>query len=161
MMIKSHKDFYAGLSFCVIGIAFAAGATNYTIGTGARMGPGYFPVMLGVILALMGAVIMVASLGSHPVEDGRIGKWAWGPLGYIIGANLLFGLAIGGLPQLHIPSLGMIVGIYALVLVSSMASSKFRLHKVLVLATVLSIGSYLAFIVLLKLQIPVWPSFIV
>ncbi len=160
MMIKNQKDLFAGLMYFVMGIAFAIGATSYNVGTGARMGPGYFPIMLGVLLALIGAVIMFTSLGSRPVESGRIGRWAWKPVAYIIGANLLFGMALGGIPKLHIPALGMIVGIYALVLVASLASNTFRLHKVLMLATVLAIGSYMAFIVLLGLQIPVWPSFI-
>lgn len=159
--IKSQKDFFAGLLFGLMGAAFAIGATTYNVGTGARMGPGYFPIMLGILLVLMGVAIMLTSLGSRPVEDGRIGTWAWKPVSYIIGANLLFGVALGGLPKLHIPAMGMIVGIFALVIVSSLASSAFRLHKVLLLATVLSIGSYLAFVVLLKLQIPVWPSFII
>ena len=52
MKIKSQKDFFSGLMFTVVGAAFAYGATSYTIGTGARMGPGYFPLLLGVILAL-------------------------------------------------------------------------------------------------------------
>ena len=51
MKIKSQKDFFSGLMFTVVGAAFAYGATSYTVGTGARMGPGYFPLLLGVILA--------------------------------------------------------------------------------------------------------------
>ena len=46
MRIKSQKDFFAGLLYMGIGIAFAWGATNYNIGDGARMGPGYFPLVL-------------------------------------------------------------------------------------------------------------------
>jgi len=60
--IKSQKDFFSGLLFTVVGASFAYGATSYTIGTGARMGPGYFPLMLGVILALIGAVILFKAL---------------------------------------------------------------------------------------------------
>jgi len=160
MMIRNQKDFFGGMLFSAMGIAFAIGATNYNVGTGARMGPGYFPIMLGVILAFIGVVIMLTGLKGNASEEARIGRWAWRPLGYIIGANLLFGVALGGLPRLHIPALGMIVGIYALVIVASMASDTFRWHRVLILATVLALGSYLAFIVLLNLQIPVWPSFI-
>ena len=48
MNIKSQKDFFSGLMFLVVGVAFAWGATTYKVGTGARMGPGYFPLMLGV-----------------------------------------------------------------------------------------------------------------
>ncbi|NBS72532.1 MAG: tripartite tricarboxylate transporter TctB family protein, partial [Betaproteobacteria bacterium] len=62
MNIKSQKDFFSGLMFGVVGIAFAWGATNYTVGSAARMGPGYFPLLLGVILAIFGAIIMFYSL---------------------------------------------------------------------------------------------------
>ncbi len=54
----------------------------------------------------------------------------------------------------------MIIAIYALVLISSLAGNEFDLKKVLALATVLAVGSYVAFILALKLQIQVWPTFI-
>ena len=50
MRIKSQKDFFAGLMFSVVGVGFAIGASTYSIGEGARMGPGYFPLMLGIVL---------------------------------------------------------------------------------------------------------------
>ena len=56
--------------------------------------------------------------------------------------------------------MGLIVAIYALVLIASKAGDNFKLRDVLILSTILAIGSYLAFIVLLKLQMPVWPTFI-
>ena len=62
MNIKSQKDFFSGVMFCVVGGAFAFGATKYSIGQGARMGPGYFPLLLGVILAILGAIILFKSL---------------------------------------------------------------------------------------------------
>ncbi len=61
--IKNEPDFYCGLMFTVAGIAFAWGATNYTVGDAARMGPGYFPLMLGVLMALVGLVITFTALG--------------------------------------------------------------------------------------------------
>ena len=54
MNIKSQKDFFSGLMFMGVGVAFAWGASSYTIGNGARMGPGYFPLALGVLLAILG-----------------------------------------------------------------------------------------------------------
>ena len=57
MKIKSQKDFFSGLLYTLVGAAFAYGATSYNIGTGARMGPGYFPLLLGSILAIIGASI--------------------------------------------------------------------------------------------------------
>lgn len=160
MKIKSQKDFFSGLMFSGVGAAFAIGATNYTVGNGARMGPGYFPLLLGVLLSIMGVAIMFKALTVQTPDGDKIGAWAWRPLGYIIAANLLFGVLLGGLPSIKVPAMGMVAGIYGLTIVASLAGDRFNLKEVLVLATILSIGSYLAFIVLLKLQFPVWPTFI-
>ena len=160
MKIKSQKDFFAGLMFMVVGIAFAWGATNYTIGEGARMGPGYFPLMLGILLAIIGVVVVFTALVVETEDGEKIGKWAFKPLAFIIGANIVFGLCLGGIPKLGIPALGLIVGIYALTFIAALAGDEFKAKEVGILATVLAIGSYLAFVVALKLQFPVWPSFI-
>ena len=160
MNIKSQKDFFSGLMFAVIGGAFAYGATSYTIGTGARMGPGYFPLVLGVMLALLGSAVMFKALVVETADGEKIGKWAWKPLFYIIAGNLLFGILLGGLPSLKLPAMGLIAAIFGTTLVVSKAGETFNLKEVLVLSTVLSIGSYMAFVVLLKLQFPVWPTFI-
>ena len=160
MKIKSQKDFFAGLMFMVTGIAFAWGATNYSIGEGARMGPGYFPLMLGILLAIIGAAVVFSALVVETEDGDKIGSWAWRPLGFIIGANVLFGICLGGIPKIGFPSLGLIIGIYVLTFVSSLASDEHNNKEVAVLATVLAVMSYLAFIVLLKLQFPVWPSFL-
>jgi len=160
MKIKSQRDFYSGLMFMVVGAAFAWGATTYTIGEGARMGPGYFPLMLGLLLAGMGGFITFEALVVDTEDGEPIGKWAWQPLAFIIGANLLFGILLGGLPSVGLPAMGMIIAIYGLTFVSALAGDEFNLKEVAILATVLAIGSYLAFIVLLKLQFQVWPTFI-
>lgn len=160
MNIKSQKDFFSGLMFMAVGIAFAWGATTYKVGDGARMGPGYFPLMLGVLLAILGAVITFKAMVVETEGGDRIGAWAWKPLFFIITANLIFGVLLGGLPSFKIPAMGLIVGIYALTFIAAMAGEEFKFKEVLILATVLAIISYLAFIVLLKLQFPVWPAFI-
>ena len=160
MQIKSQKDFFSGLMFLVVGVAFAWGASSYSIGTGARMGPGYFPLILGILLAILGAVIAFKAMTVDTPDGQKIGALAWKPLTYVIGANILFGVMLGGLPSVGLPAMGMIAGIYALTIVASLAGSEFKWKEVLVLATILSIGSYLAFVVLLKLQFPVWPAFI-
>jgi hypothetical protein len=157
--IKSQKDFFAGLMFCIIGAAFAIGAYSYSMGEGARMGPGYFPRLLGVLLAILGSVILFKSLTVATADGDKIGSIAWKPLVCIIGANLLFGVCIGGLPVIKFPALGMMVGIYVLTFVASIAAEQYKPVEVFILATVLAIISYLAFIVLLKLQFPVWPAF--
>jgi len=158
--IKSQKDFFSGLMFTVVGVAFAWGATTYTVGTGARMGPGYFPLMLGILMALIGLGIMFTGLSVETTDGEKIGKWAWKQVVFILGANLAFGILLGGLPSIGVPAMGMIIAIYALVIISSLAGHEFKLPSVLILATVLAIGSYVAFIWALKLQIQVWPTFI-
>ena len=160
MKIKSQKDFWSGLMFLAFGVAFAWGATNYTVGEGARMGPGYFPLMLGILLSLIGAFIVFEALVVETEDGEKIGKWAWKPLFFIIFSNLVFGVLLAGLPKFGIPAMGLIVAIYALTFIASMAGEEHNNKQVAILATVLAIGSYLAFILLLKLQFPVWPSFI-
>lgn len=160
MLIKSQKDFFSGLMFTAVGASFAIGATSYSVGSGGRMGPGYFPLLLGVILAIMGAIIMFKALVVETPDGDKIGKWAYKPLFFIISANLLFGVLLGGLPSIGLPAMGLIAAIFGMTIVASLAGDDFRLKEVLVLSVVLSIGSYLAFIVLLKLQFPVWPTFI-
>ena len=160
MNIKSQKDFFSGLMFMGIGVAFAWGASTYNVGSGARMGPGYFPLMLGVLMAILGAVITFKSLVVEVEGGDRIGKWAWKPLIFIILANLIFGVLLGGLPAFKLPAFGMILAIYALTFVSSMAEPGWKVKNTFILATVLAAGSYLAFVVVLKLQFPIWPAFI-
>jgi hypothetical protein len=158
--IKSQKDFFSGLMFSAVGAAFALGATTYTVGNGARMGPGYFPLMLGILLAIPGGHRHVQSPGG----GNRWGRQDW---------KVCLETAVlchrveravrhpaGGLPSLKIPAMGLVAAIYGLTVVASLAGERFNLKEVLILATILSIGSYLAFIVLLKLQFPVWPTFI-
>jgi len=158
--IKSQKDFFSGLMFTAVGVGFAWGAVGYNVGTGARMGPGYFPLMLGIVLAILGGLIMFKALVVETEDGDKIGKWAWKPLVFIISANLLFGIMIGGLPSIGLPPMGLVAGIFALTIVASLAGDTFKLKEVLVLSAVLALGSYLAFVMLLKLQFPVWPTFI-
>jgi hypothetical protein len=159
MNIKSQKDFFSGLMFMCVGVAFAWGASTYNVGNGARMGPGYFPLMLGILLALLGGLITFKALVVETIDGEKIGKFAWKPLFFIITANLVFGASIGGLPSVGMPPLGLIVGIYLLTFIASHAGEEFNLKAVAVLATILAFMSYMAFIVLLKLQFPVWPAF--
>ena len=160
MNIKSQKDFFSGVMFMGVGVAFAWGANNYNVGDAARMGPGYFPLMLGVLMTILGVAITFKALVVETMGGDKIGKWAWKPLIFIILANLVFGVLLAGLPNIKFPAFGMIVGIYALVFIASIAEPGWRVKNTFILATVLAVGSYLAFVVALKLQFPVWPAFI-
>ena len=160
MNIKSQKDFFSGVVFMAVGGAFAWGATTYTVGTGARIGPGYFPLMLGLLLAIIGAVVAFKALVVETEDGDKIGKWIWRPVGYIVAANVAFGVLLGGLPSLKIPAMGMVIAIIALTLIAAKAGTEFILKEILILAAILVAGSYVTFILLLKLQIQVWPTFI-
>lgn len=159
MRVKNQKDFAAGMLYSAIGTAFAIGAKNYQLGTSARMGPGFFPLMLGIILALIGVVLALKSLrGEHP--EGRIGIWSLKPLFFIILSNLLFGVLLGGLPAIGLPSMGLLVAIFVLTVIAARAGAEFVLKEALILGIILSASSYFLFVVLLSLPFQVWPAFI-
>lgn len=152
MKIKSQKDFWSGVMFVVVGLAFAWGATNYSMGSAARPGPGYFPVGLGMLLALLGAAIVLQSLVVDTPDGDRIGPWPLKQAVIILGAVAVYGVAI--------PRLGMALSLPLLIGISSLASGEFRWKEVLVNSIVLTVGSWLIFIKGLGLTIPLWPTFI-
>jgi hypothetical protein len=150
--IKSQKDFWSGLMFIVVGVSFTIGATNYSFGSSARPGPGYFPFGLGILLAILGAFVLFKAL-TIETEDGEpIGKWAFRPLVWICSSVAVFGWAL--------PHLGMIVALPILVVVAAAAGDEFHWGEALMNAAILTVGSYFIFIYGLKLTIPLWPSFI-
>jgi hypothetical protein len=78
-----------------------------------------------------------------------------------LGANLLFGALLGGMPSIGLPSFGLVVAIFGLTGVALLAdAASFNLRRLLVLSGILAGGSYVVFISLLNLQLPVWPAFI-
>jgi len=152
LKIKSQKDFWSGLMFVVVGVAFAWGATNYSFGASARPGPGYFPFGLGILMAVLGAFILFKAVTIEVEGGDRIGAWAWKPLGIIVFSVASFGW--------FLPHLGMVVALPILVVISSLAGDEFHWRDALINAIVLTIGSWVIFIYGLKLTIPLWPSFV-
>lgn len=158
--IRNQQDFFSGLLFMAVGIAFAWGATSYDIGSADQMGPGYFPRLLGILSILTGIAVAAKAVGRGTDEEALVGPWALKKLALIIGANLIFGAMIGGLPSIGLPPMGLILGVYALVFTASLAGDEFRLREVLVLATVMGIAVYVICIKLLRLYVPLWPPFV-
>lgn len=158
MALNSQKDFFSGLMFCALGGAFALGARNYEIGDAARMGPGYFPLMLGGLLVLLGAAITVKSFSATTSGSDPVGAFAWRPLIFILLANVLFGVLLVGLPSVGLPAMGMFVAIFVLTMVASLARREFSFKEAAIQGVVLAVGSYLVFVVGLNLQFPVWPA---
>ena len=151
MTIKSQRDFLSGLMFIVTGVVFAIGATNYSMGTSARPGAGYFPLMLSVILALLGAVVLFKALTIETVGGDPVGDIAWRPLLVTVASIAVFGLAL--------PRLGMFMTIPLLIIMISFASNEFNWKGVLISCVVLTAGSWVIFIWGLNLTIPLMPAF--
>lgn len=149
--IKNPQDFCAGLLFIVCGSAFAWGASGYRWGSSAQPGPGYFPLLLGLLLAVLGAFVLWRSLVLEVDGGGRIGPWAWRPLLLVAGSVVLFGWTL--------PHLGLFVAVPLLVVGASLASTEWRWRETLLSALVLSIASWAIFNHGLQLRLPLWPAF--
>jgi hypothetical protein len=151
LKIKSERDFWSGLMFVIVGVGFAWGATNYKLGSSANPGPGYFPLGLGLLLAVLGAMVLFKAMTIESAGGDPIGAVAWKPLVTILLSVLVFGLAL--------PRLGLAVALPLLVLLASVAGDEFSLRGVIVSAVVLTVGCWAIFILGLKLVIPLWPTF--
>jgi hypothetical protein len=152
MKIKSQRDFWSGLMFLVVGVAFAWGATEYSFGTSARPGPGYFPFGLGILLALLGGLVLFKALTLESEGGDPIGAIAWRPLLIIVLAIAVFGAAL--------PRLGLACTLPITIVLSSLAGTDSRWRDVLISSVVLTVGSWALFILGLKLTIPLWPIYI-
>jgi hypothetical protein len=149
--IRDQKNFATGVLYMAVGGGFAAGATFYNLGSPDRMGPGYFPFWLGLLLAAIGAIVLFASLRTGTKADA-LPRLDWKALGWILLAITLFGVLL--------MRLGFVASLVILVLVSSRASHEFRWTGALLNALVLVAMCLGAFVYGLGLQLPLWPSFI-
>ena len=153
MKIKSQKDFWSGVMFITVGIAFAWGSLSYSFGSSARPGPAYFPFGLGVLMAILGGMVLFKSLTLEVEGGDLIGAWAWKPLLIIAGAVAAFGWML--------PHAGMLISLPLLVVMSALAGNEFHWKDALINSIVLTAGSWVIFIWGLKLSIPLWPPFMV
>jgi hypothetical protein len=151
MKVKSQTDFWSGLMFIAVGVVFAVGATNYSLGSSARPGPGYFPLGLGVLLAILGCIVTFKALTIESEGGDRIGKIAWRPLLVVLAAITVFGLAL--------PTLGMVITIPILIIMTSFAGDEFNLKGVILSAVILTFFSWVIFVWGLNLTIPMKPWF--
>jgi hypothetical protein len=137
--------------FLLFGAAFTWGATGYNAGSAAKMGPGYFPHILGGLLSLLGGIIFVRSLVNRSA-DGRVGQILLKPGILVFGSIAAFALLL--------KTAGLVISIFAIILVASFASRDSRFRDSLISAILLCAVSLANFVYGLNLQIPVWPAFI-
>jgi len=151
MRLKNKQDFWSGVMFIVLGLAFAQQATLYQMGTAARMGPGYFPFWLGICLAALGAVVALSAL-SPKAEATTVERFNFKTLSIIIVSVILFGVLLR--------PLGLYISLFLLVVGSSVASHDFSWKVAVINGLFLAVFCYFAFIKGLGLIFPLWPSFL-
>jgi hypothetical protein len=145
LRVKDQKDFWSGVLFIAFGCAGAWLGRNYALGTLARMGPGFFPMMMSIALVAIGAFLLVRSLvvAGEPVERSAI----WPQL-LILAAIVAFGLLI--------ERVGLAVAVIAVAVVSGVAAQGLRWFELAALALAMSGLSVVLFVYLLGQPIPVW-----
>lgn len=143
----NKRDFLSGLFFTGVGAVSVWMAQGYRMGRAARMGPGYFPLILSGALVLLGVVISASALRS---EASPVPRLAWRPLVVVCLSVAGFGLLIS--------SAGLAVAASALVVSSSFARAGRAWRESLVLALVLTLLSVGIFGYGLGLQFPLWPN---
>jgi hypothetical protein len=150
MKIKSPRDFWAGLMFIGFGLFFLIVAQmQYQMGTAVRMGPGYFPTVLGGLLAFLGAIVFVFSLTT---EGTAVPKFHFRPLLFVAASSLAFAYLL--------KPLGLVFATTALVFISAYGGHEFKWKEVAWMSLVLVIFAVLVFVKGLTLPFPICPSFI-
>jgi len=149
MKIKNPKDFWAGLMFIVFGLFFAIGARNYQLGSAARMGPAYFPTLLGGLMAVVGGIVFFRSF---VLKGEKVAAFPLRLIFFITLSLLVFGYLL--------KPIGLVLALLCLVVISAFAGHEFRLKEALLLTFVLIVLSVLVFVKGLGLPFPLWPKFL-
>lgn len=154
MGIRSKKDLYAGLMFIAFGFIFMGVARGwiagdgYPMGTAVRMGPAYFPTILGGLLMALGAIIAARGF---LLDDDPPRKTQWRIMGLVLLGVALFGIVIGPL------NWGAVAASAVVVFVSASAGHEFRWKEALIEAALLSVFVVLVFYYGLGLPFKIWP----
>jgi hypothetical protein len=147
MKIRAPKDFWSGVMFCGFAVVGLLAARGYSLGAAGKMGPGYFPLLLGGVLAALGIILVLRSL----VLDGEpLPRFHVMPLAVIAIAVCLFGVLI--------EPLGLVVALAVLTVLSAWAGPQFRLTETVVLTLALIVFSIGVFAYALGLPLSLWPS---
>jgi hypothetical protein len=147
LRIRSQSDFWCGLLFVAIGAIVLVMAGQYRLGTAARMGPAYFPTLLGGLLLFLGLTLAIPAL----FKDGeKFPKLHWRPLLMVLLSIAAFGVAL--------EYLGFAVAVAVLVVVGSLADPDLKPHETAGLAVFLVVFSIGIFVGLLGIPLNLWPS---
>jgi hypothetical protein len=147
MRIRAPKDFWSGVMFCGFAAVAVFAARGYSLGSAGKMGPGYFPLLLGGLLGVLGVVLIARAVVLDGEPLPRFHIW---PLAIIAAAVCLFGVLIEWF--------GLVVALAVLTLLSAWAGRQFRWREALALALALIVFSIGVFVYALGLSLNVWPS---
>ncbi len=142
-MRDARKDLLAGATFVVFGLAFAITSTTYELGTPLRMGPGFFPLVLGGVLVVLG--LLIAGTGLVTASGGELGTVPWRTLVLLLAAVLFFGFTVR--------DLGLVPSLFASVLLAAFAGRGVRPFPAVVIAASLTALSVLIFVYALQLRL--------
>lgn len=123
-----------GALFVLAGLIFGYESFGMELGTGNRMGPGMFPLVLSCILVIFGIVILIQSMR---IEGEPIGEIAWRGMIFILPAPIFFGLTVRGL--------GFVPAIFFTSLIACFASFKMKIIPAILLSAAITIFSVLVF----------------
>lgn len=131
---RDNTDLIAGLFLMAAGAFFGWQALGLELGTSLRMGPGYFPLVLSVLLVVIGLVVLLKAFGREGEPFGQI---AWRGALFILPAPVFFGLTVRGL--------GFVPALFVTTLIASQASVRMRPLPALVLSVAVTILATLVF----------------
>lgn len=157
-MFTSKTSLLSGLLFTAVGLVFSVWATFYKVGTASNMGPGYFPLVLGALLVLLGIANIVKSAVAETADT--IGAIAVRPLFFVLLANVVFGIMLGGLPRIGLPPFGLVATTITLVIIAGLADPTSIKKESMLLAMLLAGVSTVLFVWLLGMPLPLLPWFI-
>lgn len=145
LRVKSPQDLGAGVVFLAIGGAGLYFGSELAFGSSGRMGPGYFPTLLSLLIIIIGLVVGArgVAVSGPPME-----RLAWRPLICIIAAILIFGMLID--------VVGLALAALALTLLASCARSDVRPGEIALLGTGLALFAVVLFVYLLGQPLPAW-----
>jgi hypothetical protein len=149
MLIRNQRAFTAGALFLAVAVFYFVMSFNYAQGTPARMGPGFFPKMVSVLLALIGVGILVSAVAPRAHIE-KLARWDLKGLLWISGSVALFGLLL--------PRLGLVIALTCLVMVASRASAEFGWRGAVINSVVLVVFCVGVFVYGINLQFPLWPT---
>ena len=157
---RSDADLISGLVFIAFGVAFGVASLGYELGSLRQMGPGYAPLLFAVVLIGLGVGVVVKAYvapdtlhpgeappeGEPPTEGLRFERLQWRPVVFITAAPMFFAFTVDGL--------GLLPATFGCAAIAGLAARNTTLVRALVTAAGLTLGSYVVFVVLLQLRLP-------